>query len=143
MKKKNKVRIIQIAGLRGILSACFIGVCLAAGFVGFPALMLTKIWNHFAQTCAALPYINIFQGIILWAILAVSYVILNREYHFLVAFEPQTTTKDIKKILSEIKAQRNNMAVSETTEPIETQEINAQHTTNDTENTEEKSKEVV
>ena len=103
--KKNKLRVIQISGIRGLLSAAFVVVCLIAGFVGFPALVLNKLWNHVADITGTIPYINMFQGLILWAILAVSYLILNKKQRYLVAFEPKTNRREIKDIINEIKAQ--------------------------------------
>lgn len=107
--KKNKLRVIQISGIRGLLSAAFIVVCLIAGFVGFPALVLNKLWNHIADITGAIPYINMFQGLILWAILAVSYLILNKKQRYLVAFEPQTNRREIKDIINEIKSQSTSL----------------------------------
>lgn len=107
--KKNKLRVIQISGIRGLLSAAFVVVCLIAGFVGFPALVLNKLWNHIADITGAIPYINMFQGLILWAILAVSYLILNKKQRYLVAFEPQTNRREIKDIINEIKSQSTSL----------------------------------
>ncbi len=107
--KKNKLRVIHISGIRGLLSAAFVVVCLIAGFVGFPALVLNKLWNHIADITGAIPYINMFQGLILWAILAVSYLILNKKQRYLVAFEPQTNRREIKDIINEIKSQSTSL----------------------------------
>ena len=68
---KKRARVIQISGLRGILMAIFIGGCLIAGFVGFPAICAMKLWNYTANF-APLPLINIYQGLMLWAIVAIS-----------------------------------------------------------------------
>lgn len=131
--KKNKLRVIQISGIRGLLSAAFVVVCLIAGFVGFPALVLNKLWNHVADITGTIPYINMFQGLILWAILAVSYMILNKKQRYLVAFEPKTNRREIKDIINEIKAQSAELK-KEAPQSIKTQEDKTE---------EEKSKEVV
>ena len=136
--KKNKLRVIQISGIRGLLSAAFVVVCLIAGFVGFPALVLNKLWNHIADITGAIPYINMFQGLILWAILAVSYLILNKKQRYLVAFEPQTNRREIKDIINEIKSQS-----AEFHKETSAQEVKLQPATKDTKQEEEKSKEVV
>mgnify|MGYP003571377555 CR=1 FL=1 len=102
--KKNRLRVIQISGFRGILSAIFIVTCLIAGFVGFPAYVLANLWNRFFT---ALPQIGMFQGLILWGILAVSYAILNRKGKYIMAFEPRTVQpNELKDIIREIKAQK-------------------------------------
>lgn len=136
--KKNKLRVIQISGIRGLLSAAFVVVCLIAGFVGFPALVLNKLWNHVADITGTIPYINMFQGLILWAILAVSYLILNKKQRYLVAFEPKTNRRDIKDIINEIKSQS-----AELKKETSAQEVKIQSATKETETEEEKSKEVV
>ena len=141
--KKNKLRVIQISGIRGLLSAAFIVVCLAAGFIVFPALVLNKLWNHIADITGAIPYINMFQGLILWAILAVSYLIINKKQKYLVAFEPQTSKREIKDIINEIKSQTAEL--KHETPPLETQDIKIQPAAqkNSEQKEEEKSKEVV
>lgn len=131
--RKNKLRVIQISGIRGLLSAAFIVVCLIAGFVGFPALVLNKLWNHFADISGVMPYINMFQGLILWGILAVSYIIINKKQKYLVAFEPKRpNSREIKDIINEIKAQSEKK-----------QEVKIPNENKQTEKNEEKSKEVV
>ncbi len=140
--KRNKLRVIQISGIRGLLSAAFVVVCLIAGFVAFPALVLNKLWNHFADITGALPYINGFQGLILWAILAVSYLILNQKQRYLVAFEPKTNRREIKDIINEIKAQSAEFKTDNST-PLERQEVKIQAPSKEAEKEEEKSKEVV
>ncbi|MCM1009843.1 MAG: hypothetical protein NC390_03055 [Fusobacterium sp.] len=104
--KKNKMRVIQISGFRGILSAIFIVACLIAGFVGFPSIALEHGWNKLADITGTLPYINAFQGLILWGILAVSYMIINRKQRYLAVFEPKPRNpKEIRDIINEIKSQ--------------------------------------
>ena len=141
--KKNKLRVIHISGIRGLLSAAFIVVCLAAGFIGFPALVLNKLWNHIADITGAITYINMFQGLILWAILAVSYLIINKKQKYLVAFEPRASKREIKDIINEIKSQTAEL--KHETPPLETQDIKIQPAAqkNSEQKEEEKSKEVV
>ncbi len=104
--KKNKLRVIQISGIRGLLSALFIVACLIAGFVGFPAMVLNKGWNYLADLTGVMPYINMFQGLVLWGILAVSYFILNKKQKYLAVFEPKPRNpREIRDIINEIKAQ--------------------------------------
>lgn len=104
--KKNKLRVIQITGFRGILSAIFVVTCLIAGFVGFPSIVLEHGWNKLADITGTLPYINAFQGVILWGILAVSYMIINKKQRYLAVFEPKPKNpREIRDIINEIKAQ--------------------------------------
>lgn len=74
---RRNAKIIQISGLRGILTAIFIITCLAAGFVAFPGFVAMNIWNHFAGY--TVPQINIYQGIMLWAIIALTCFITGKQ----------------------------------------------------------------
>ena len=62
-------RIIDVNGFRGLLLFLFIVVCLACGFIVFPGYLAMLLWNG-AAPVVSLPEINLFQGILLWAILA-------------------------------------------------------------------------
>ena len=145
MKKKNKLRVIQISGFRGILSAVFFVACLGAGFIGFPALALSKLWNHFAG--GILPEINFFQGLILWAILGVSYLILNQKHQYLTTFEPKVATPmEIKSIINEIKTQSgelNKDFVKKEFSPMDARELKVSKMPENSEKVEENSKEVM
>ena len=82
---RNKTRIIQISGFRGFLMAVFVVTCLAAGFIAFPSIVAMKAWN-LATTYIALPTIGIWQGVMLWAIVAITGYILNDRGKYLVSF---------------------------------------------------------
>lgn len=103
---KKRARIIQISGLRGILMAIFIGGCLIAGFVGFPAICAMKLWNYTANF-APLPLINIYQGLMLWAIVAISGFIINDKKKFIVEFQApqQLSEKEMQKLMERVKIQ--------------------------------------
>ena len=62
--RKNNTKIIQIAGFRGLFMALFIGICLAAGFVVFPAKVAVYAWNYLALNYLSIPSINLFQGVL-------------------------------------------------------------------------------
>ena len=87
LKRRGRLRVIQITGLRGILSAGFVVVCLTAGFVGFPAFVLYKAWNLIAGCISLMPVINIFQGFLLWGIFATVYLITNEKNRYFMASE--------------------------------------------------------
>lgn len=70
---KKSFNVIQINGFRGILYLAFIGVCLAAGFGWFPGWLCMKLWNVIAANFIQLPLIGIFQGMLLWGIIAGAY----------------------------------------------------------------------
>lgn len=104
MKKKTKV--IQISGLRGFLIAVFVVVCLVAGFVAFPSIMLMHGWNYIANLLA-IPSINALQGGLLWAFIAGSVYVLNDRKKFITAFKapPELSDEELKKILRQAQMQ--------------------------------------
>ena len=146
--RKNKLRVIQISGFRGILSALFVVTCLMAGFIGFPAWSLHKLWNHFAGIYGILPDINIFQGLILWGILAISYTILNKKQKYLVAFESKSSDpREIRNIINQIRTQSANLKKEfdidySKPQTMETKDIKVTNTPQEKIETEEKTKEV-
>jgi len=73
------MKIIQIDGFRGLLTAAFIGVCLFAGFVVFPGLVAMHLWNKYLVGAFMFPVLNLFQGVLLWGIVAISYCILCKK----------------------------------------------------------------
>lgn len=65
-------RIIDVNGFRGLLLFLFILVCLASGFIVFPAFASMFIWNAVAPMIN-LPAISFLQGLLLWAIIAFAF----------------------------------------------------------------------
>ena len=70
---KNKLRVIQINGFRGILFVIGAIACLAAGFVAFPGIVLKICWNFVSGLTGVIPSIGVLQGVLLWGIVVVSY----------------------------------------------------------------------
>lgn len=112
--RKNNMRIIQISGLRGILMVAFIATCLIAGFVAFPAIVAMHVWN-WAANFVAVPAINIFQGLLLWAIVAISGFIINDRKKYLFAFSPKNKLSDaeVQRILENVKTHNQMLKKSE------------------------------
>lgn len=103
---KKRARVIQVSGLRGILMMLFIGVCLATGFVAFPAICAMKLWNY-ASNFAPLPLINFYQGLMLWAITAITGFLINDKKKFVVELKApqQLSEKDMQKLMERVKVQ--------------------------------------
>lgn len=111
---KKKARVIQISGLRGILLVVFIGTCLCAGFVAFPSICAMHIWNYVANF-VSIPLINIYQGAMLWAIIAITGFIINDREKFLVEFsasEDELNDKDMQKLMERVKLQSQAQALN-------------------------------
>lgn len=126
---KKKMRVIQISGLRGLFLAVFVVVCLAAGFIAFPSIVAMKLWNCAAEYLS-LPLISAWQGLMLWAIVAISGFIINDKQKYLTAFNAggKLSEKDIQKIMERAKIQAQTRALdgmllkSEDFKPIEKHE---------------------
>ena len=124
---KKRTRIIQISGLRGILMMLFIVSCLAAGFIAFPAFVAMYVWNWSTQYFA-IPAINIYQGLMLWAIVAISGFIINDRKKFLVAFKTpdRLTDEEMKKVLERVRlhsqAQALNSMILKSAKTLEKEE---------------------
>ncbi len=95
---KQRGTIIQICGARGLLFMAFIAVCLVAGFVAFPALALMRLWNM----VEFLPAINIYQGGLLWAIVAMS-VYLTGKYRISMKPQERMTEEELEQIIENIR----------------------------------------
>lgn len=110
---KRKTRIIQISGLRGLFMLVFMGTCLAAGFIAFPAIVAMHIWNYFADLIL-IPAINVWQGLMLWAIVALSAFIINDRKKYLVAFNApdRLSEKEMKSLLERMKIQSQAQSIN-------------------------------
>ncbi|MBS5802321.1 MAG: hypothetical protein KIC80_04820 [Brachyspira sp.] len=104
--RKNNTKIIQIAGFRGLFMALFIGICLAAGFVVFPAKVAVYAWNYLALNYLSIPSINLFQGVLLWAIIVmVCYMANNNRMVISFAQPKQLSEEEMKRLMERIRLQ--------------------------------------
>ncbi len=71
------MKIFQINGFRGLIMTAFIVCCLFAGFVIFPGVVAMHLWNKYLVNLLSFPMLNLFQGVLLWGITAVSYFIIS------------------------------------------------------------------
>lgn len=101
---KRNAKIIQINGLRGLLTALFILTCLAAGFIAFPGFVAMSIWNYFAS--GTIPQINLLQGILLWAIIALTYFIATKQKVAVSFATPrELNEEELKTLMERVKMQ--------------------------------------
>jgi len=105
---RRNAHIIQITGFRGILITVFVVSCLGAGFIGFPAFVAMHLWNY-VSNFVAIPTISFVQGLMLWAMIAITGFIINDRKKFLVAFNPKTelSEEEINRIMERVRFQRN------------------------------------
>lgn len=103
---KKNFNVIQIKGIRGIILAAFIVICLAAGFVVFPGWLCMNIWNLFSSHTLNVPAIGLLQGVLLWGIIAASYFIFRKE-KVVVCMRGQEglSEEELKAVFANIKRQ--------------------------------------
>ena len=84
------MKIIQIEGIRGLLTVAFMGVCLFAGFVVFPGMVLMHLWNLYLVNLYMFPVLNLFQGVLLWAMIFITYSIITKN-NFALSFKQSSS----------------------------------------------------
>lgn len=101
---RRNAKIIQINGFRGLLTALFIITCLAAGFIAFPGFVAMNIWNYFAGS--NVPQINLYQGILLWAIIFLTYFIATKQRVAVSFASPrELNEEELKTLMERVKMQ--------------------------------------
>ncbi len=106
---KRNFNVIQIKGFMGIVYLAFIVVCLAAGFGWFPGWVCMKLWNLASSHIINLPSIGIFQGMLLWAIIAASYFTFRKDK--LVVFMNASdglSEEELKSVFADMKKNLKN-----------------------------------
>ena len=133
---KRNAKIIQINGFRGLIMAMFIVTCLVAGFVIFPGFVAMNIWNHFATY---IPQLNLYQGVLLWTIVALIGFILNKQSFSVTFASPkELNDEEMNALMDRIKLQSQAKMLNEmmlkNLEEIQKEEV--QEKVNPTENEE-------
>lgn len=108
MNKNFKV--ITINGVRGICAAIFVVLGLIAGFIISPGWACMQVWNKVFQDSVSLSTMNLFQGIMLWAIIALTLYALNNK-RALIGFGsyPTLSPEQIKDIMNRAKVAELNI----------------------------------
>lgn len=98
------MKIVQIDGVKGLITAAFMGVCLFAGFVGFPGYVAMSLWNKYLVALYMFPALNLFQGILLWGMVAITYCILSKN-GFAISFRntPELSDTELNSIIQRAK----------------------------------------
>jgi len=73
------MKIIQIDGIKGLITVAFVALGLFSGFIVSPGFVAMYLWNKYLAAAYLLPQINLFQGILLWAIAVIVYFILTKD----------------------------------------------------------------
>ena len=106
---KKNFNIIQINGIKGLIYLAFIGCCLAAGFGWFPGWVSMKLWNLASLYSGKIPTIGIFQGILLWGIIAASYFTFRKD-KLVVCMRASDglSEEELKSVFADMKKQVQN-----------------------------------
>lgn len=98
------MKIIQIDGFRGLITAAFVGVCLFAGFVVFPGFVAMHFWNLYLVNLLMFPELSLFQGVLLWGMVFVSYSIVTKG-KFALSFKstPELSDAELDSIIKSAK----------------------------------------
>lgn len=94
------MKIVQIDGIKGLITAGIVCVCAFAGFVLFPGYVGMSLWNKYLAEAYMFPTLSLFQGTLLWAILAISYFIVDKK-GFALSFRntPELSDEELNSIL--------------------------------------------
>ena len=112
---KKNLNVIQINGIRGLIMAGFIVVCLAAGFIGFPGWVCMHIWNFAVSYTMQMPAIGILQGLLLWGIMVAAYFTFRKEKLVVCMKSPQgLSEEELKAVFADIKKQAQDDKIIQT-----------------------------
>ncbi len=103
---RRRTKIIQINGIKGLIMALFVVICLAAGFVLFPGLVAMSIWNKVFSN--VLPSINMYQGVLLWIIIVLTgFVFSKRKVSVSFGMPKGLTDDEMNAVMQRIKLHSN------------------------------------
>jgi len=101
---KKNMNVIQIRGIKGIIMAVLIAICLAVGFIAFPGWVCMNIWNFTSAHINNLPSIGIIQGVLLWGIIIASYFVIKKDSVVVCFKAPEGLSEDeLKDVFSDLK----------------------------------------
>ena len=103
---KKNLNVIHIKGIKGLIFAAFVVICLTAGFIAFPGLLWMHIWNWGANNLISIPQIGLIQGVLLWAIILTAYFIFRKEKVVVCVKSPKgLSEEELKAVFADIKKQ--------------------------------------
>ena len=106
---KKRLNVIQVNGIKGIIFLIGAAICLFAGFVMFPGIVMKHAWNAISGYTGILPTIGLFQGTLLWGITVVSYFIFKKK-GFFVEFKSaeDLSREEMEAVMHKIQVQRQS-----------------------------------
>lgn len=98
------MKIVQIDSIKGLITAVFVCACAFAGFVISPGYVAMTLWNKYLALNYMFPTLSIFQGILLWGIIVISYFIITGN-GFALSFKntPEMSDEELNAIIKSAK----------------------------------------
>ena len=98
------MKIIQIDGVKGLITAIFVCACAFAGFVISPGFVAMSLWNKYLAETYMFPTLSIFQGVLLWGIVVITYLIVSKN-GFALSFKntPELSEEELNSIIKSAK----------------------------------------
>ena len=98
------MKIVQIDGVKGVITAVFMGACPFSGFVLCPGYAAMSLWNKYLVNLYMFPTLNLFQGVLLWGIAVITYCILSKK-GFAISFKntPELSDAELNSIIQRAK----------------------------------------
>ena len=98
------MKIVQIEGIKGIITAVFVCACAFAGFVISPGYAAMYLWNKYLAQPYMFPTLSLFQGVLLWGIIVISYFIVTKN-GFALSFKntPEMSDEELNSIIKSAK----------------------------------------
>lgn len=103
-------RIIEIRGIKGLLTAIFIVCCLITGFTVFPGFIAMHAWNFISLYVTDMPHMTLLHGIMLWAILFLIWFAFNGRFpslHF--GCQSAMNDEEIREFVEKIQREQEEM----------------------------------
>ena len=96
----KRLKVITINGFRGLMMVVFIVFGLISGFIIAPGWVCMKLWNLFVINHVQVMPMNLYQGVLLWAVIGLSLYLMNNK-KTIIGFNtyPRLTPSQIKGIM--------------------------------------------
>ena len=114
-------RVITINGFRGMVMVAFILFGLVSGFVLSPAWVCMTLWNMFVVKFTSATSMNIYQGLLFWLVIALSFYAINYKRSLIcVGSYTGLTPEQIRDIV--MKARKSNVQMKTEIKPVQNSE---------------------
>lgn len=103
-------RIIEIRGIKGVITAIFVVCCLVTGFTVFPGFLAMSIWNLLTPYISDMPQMTLLHGVMLWGIVFLIWFAFNGRFpslHF--GCQNAMSEEEIKEFVERIQREQEEL----------------------------------